>query len=83
VARARDRRDVIAAAQEVCGDESLSGQTDEQLAVPGGEKASKRAARCMNTFEFSHGIGKVLVMRVGDPPIELSLGLPEHARECI
>ena len=79
--RARDRLDGAAAAEEIVGNENLGGQAHELLPVSGREKASERAARRVHTLEVNDGIGEVLIVGVGDPPVNLSVGLAENARE--
>jgi hypothetical protein len=86
---ARSERAIVsygaAAAKKIVRNENLSGQAEELLSVSDREKAAEGAARGVHSFEVEDGRGEVLIVGVGDPPVNLSIGLrrtPENASEA-
>jgi hypothetical protein len=74
---------LVAAAQEIVGDEDLRREADELLPVASREKAPERAAGSVDSFEVQHGVGEVLRVGVGEPTVDLPLCLSEDARKRV
>ena len=65
----------------IVGQENLGCLPDELLTARSREKVAERAVCGVDAFERPDDFGQMLIVRVGDPPIDLPLRLPEDAGE--